>query len=107
MSFVPGIVNNLAVEHLIQSSTVNKYYTLKWISYSDITDDVESTQIDNIYFAIHNRTHVMLLLLGSGSGEECTPTLVSEYTHFRHTSTIIMSVNTDDIPHGLRNATNL
>src|SRR6185369_2121953 len=64
-------VNNLAIENLIQSSS------LEWIPYSDITD-VKSVQIDNIYYASCKRyDDVMLLLLGSS--EECTPALVSEF----------------------------
>src|SRR6185369_14023196 len=75
-------VNNLAIENLIQSSNVNESYTLKWIPYEEITD-VESTQIDNVYYAIRKQSDdyddykVMLLLLGSS--EECTPALVSEF----------------------------
>src|SRR5438132_2974475 len=85
MSFVPGVVNNSAIDNLVQSDLESKsdkeYLRIKWIPYEDITN-VKSTQIDNIYYASRKRTYsdikVMLLLLGSS--EECTPVLVSEFS---------------------------
>ena len=71
-------VNNLAIENLIQSSNVNESYTLKWIPYEEITD-VESTQIDNVYYAIRKQSddydddEITLVLLGND--EICTSTL--------------------------------
>ena len=49
---------------------------LVWIPYKKISD-IEPTQIDNVYYAIHSSNKIILLCLGSS--DECTPSLVSEF----------------------------
>src|SRR5436190_15738397 len=82
MSLASGVVNNPAIDSLVQSSleNENEYLRLEWI-YEEITD-IEPTQIDNVYCASYDYDdddddEIILLLLGSS--EECTPTLVSEF----------------------------
>src|SRR6185312_9604088 len=79
MSFVTGIQNK-AINYLIQSCG-NAYDRFEWIPYSKITD-IESSQIDNVYYAIHKDNHynVKVMLLCLGNSEECTPTLARVYS---------------------------
>src|SRR6185503_17326907 len=73
-SLTSEIVNN-ALNYLVQS-TNNK---LEWIPCSQITD-IEPTQIDAIYYAVHNGWEsISIMLLRLGDNEECTQTLVSEF----------------------------
>ena len=76
MSVVPG-VKNPAISNLVQSSLESEHgrLRLEWIPCSEITD-IESSQIDNVYYAVHN-DKIMLLCLGNSG--ECTQTLVSEF----------------------------
>ena len=81
MSLASGTVNNPVIDNLVQSCYVYEYgEKLKWIPCSEITD-IESSQIDDVYYAIRKyvdyKDKIMLLLLGSI--EECTPTFVSEF----------------------------
>src|SRR4051794_36840409 len=84
MSLASGVVNNSAIDNLVQSSfrSETKYLRLEWIPCAVITD-IEPTQIDNIYHAIYKdeggveETTIMLLLLGNG--EICTPSFVSAF----------------------------
>ena len=82
MSTASGTVNNPAIDNLVQSCYVNES---EWIPWSEITD-IESSQIDNIYYAIRKQTRndgevekTMIMLLCLGTSEECTPTFVSEF----------------------------
>ena len=78
----PGVVNNPAIDSLLQS--LSERIKLEWIARADITD-IEPAQIDNTYYAIYKYTSygridemaIMLSLLGSSA--ECTLTLVSEF----------------------------
>src|SRR6185369_10925609 len=84
MLVASGVVNNPAIDNVIQSSleSENEYLRLEWIPCSQITD-FEPTQIDNVHYAIYKRTldentvTIMLSLLGND--EICTPKFVSEF----------------------------
>src|SRR6185436_9335037 len=82
MSLSSGTVNNPAIDSLVQSSleSENEDLRLEWISYEKITN-ITPTQIDKVYYGSHNDVdRIILQCLGSsGSSEECTPTLVSEF----------------------------
>src|SRR6185312_2333912 len=89
MSLASGVVNNPAIDNLVQSSLESEYeyliLRLEWIPYEEITD-IKPTQIDNVYNAIRKYTlgngtgvESMIILLCLGNSEECTPTLVSEF----------------------------
>src|SRR6185312_278090 len=82
MSLASGVVNNPTIDNLVQSSLEgeNNFLRLEWIPYSQITD-IESSQIDNVYYAILKQEYHddQKMLLSLGSSEECTPTLVSEF----------------------------
>ena len=69
MSLTSEIVNNAALKTLAQSCGY------AWIPYSQITG-IEPTQIDNVYYAIHERMITLTLL---GSSEECTQISVNEF----------------------------
>ena len=104
MSLASGAVNNPAINELVQSSLESKDENLRleWIPCSKITN-IKPTQIDNVYNAVRKQAHdgeTTIILLCLGNSEECTP------THFRHTSTIMTTINSEDIPAGLRVATN-
>ena len=90
-SLVPGVndMHNRAIDNLVQSSYVNR---LGWIPCKQITK-IESTQIDNAYYAVCQGGEIMLLLLGSR--EECTPTLVSEFARIYSLPT--HNYNNDDV----------
>ena len=58
---------------------------LTWIPCSDI-DDIKSSQIDNVHYAVRKQTllggtfkKVGIILLSLGNDETCTPTFVSEF----------------------------
>jgi len=79
MSLASGVVNNPAIDSLVQSSLENDYddLRLKWIPCSQITD-IEPTQINNVYCAIliyddYDDDEITLVLLGND--EICTSTL--------------------------------
>src|SRR5436190_21379692 len=84
MSLASGVNNPaIIINDLVQSSCVNEYDKLKWISCRNIID-ILSTQINNVYYApyvtpvnVYCDPYVTLVLLGSS--EECTPALVSEF----------------------------
>src|SRR6185312_5307712 len=91
-SLTPGIVNNPAIDSLIQSSleSENEDLRLRWIVCSDIMD-VTSSEVDAVYHAILESMQIILILLGSN--ETCTTTFVSEFasiyslpTHKYHNS---------------------
>ena len=77
MSLISRVVNNPAIDDLVQSSleSEDKCLRLEWILYEEITD-IEPTQIDNVYWASH---YLQITLIFLGNSEECTPTLVSEF----------------------------
>src|SRR6185312_3223913 len=83
MSLVLG-VDNPVIDNLVQSSleSENENLRLEWIPCSEFIN-IEPTQIDNVYYAIHKRTQDdgenMTMLLYLGNEEICTPTLVSEF----------------------------
>src|SRR5581483_1643872 len=84
MSFVNDM-HNSAIDNLVQSSLESEHdLRLKWIPCSEITDlALESTPTDAIYYASHKGTYrygLPLTLVFLGNSEECTPTLVSEFT---------------------------
>src|SRR3712207_2001407 len=60
------------VDDLIQSS-LEGYYKLEWIPYSEITD-LKPSPIDAIHHAVRKKTTIMLFLLGKD-----TPEFVSEF----------------------------
>ena len=98
-------MHNPAIVDLVASlESENKHLRLEWIPCSQITD-IEPTQIDNVYSAIRwKKTTIMLSLLGLEVMRYVHQRLrvsLPEYTHLQHTSTIMMSVNIDDIPNGL------
>ena len=72
MSLTLGVVNNQALDDLIQSSLESEH-KLKWIPHEEIVD-IKPTQIDSVYYDIHKQTVIML-----GNSEECIQTLVSEF----------------------------
>src|SRR6185437_17038131 len=77
MSLASVVANNPAIDNLVQSSSESEHNSgLEWIPCSDITD-IEPTQIDNAYYAVHNDYKIILVFLGSS--EECTPALVSQF----------------------------
>ena len=78
MSLTSGVVNNPAIDNLVQSSleSENEHLRLKWIPCSEITD-ITSSPMDSVYYASRYRVKIMVLSLGIG--EECTPTFVSEF----------------------------
>ena len=66
------------IDNLIQSSlSPESKHKLVWILCSQITN-IEPTQINNVYYAIHKQTDAIMLLC-LGHSKECTPTLVSEF----------------------------
>jgi len=66
-----------AIDNLINSS---EHHKLEWIPCSEITE-IKSTPTDGIYCAAHyNYKKIKLTLVFLGSSEECTPTLVSEFS---------------------------
>ena len=72
-------MHNPTINNLVQASLEceNEHLRLEWIPWSQITE-IESTQIDNVYYAILNgRDKIMVLSLGIG--KECTPIFVSEF----------------------------
>ena len=78
MSLASATVNNQALDDLIQSSLEGEN-KLEWIPCSDIVD-IHSSQIDNIYCAIHKHSYeASIILLCIGNNEQCTQTLVSEF----------------------------
>ena len=85
MSLTSGVDNNPAIDGLVQASLESDNKNLKWIPCSQITDIATQINNGNVYCAIYNDDddddddddEIILLLLGSG--EECTPTLVSEF----------------------------
>ena len=93
-----GTVNNPAIDNLVQSSleSENNYLKLEWIPHSQITD-IESSQIDNVYYAIRKHAYeekIMLLCLGNS--EECTTTLVSELARIYSLPTHKYNNNSDN-----------
>src|SRR6185503_21303323 len=94
----PGCIKNLftserfrdlyttPIDNSIQSSlSPQSKHKLEWIPCSQITN-IESTRIDNIYYAIRKQTEyynrveeTTIMLLRLGSSKEYTPTLVSEF----------------------------
>ena len=78
MSLASGVVNNPAIDSLVQSSleSEDELLRLRWICCSEFIN-IEPTQIDNVYYVSSNYTKKMLLCLGND--EICTPTLVSEF----------------------------
>src|SRR6185295_4735359 len=79
MSLPSGAANNPAIDELVQSSlkSKNENLRLEWIPCSQITN-VEPTQMDNVYYAIHYYTKIVLVFLGNS--KECTPIYVSEFS---------------------------
>ena len=81
MSLIKGI-QNPAIDNLIAVSGDDCF---EWILYEEEISEVESSQIDNIYYAIRRQTYdtgiskTMIMLVLLGSSEECTATLVSEF----------------------------
>ena len=99
MSLTLGVVNNQALDDLIQSSSESEH-ELKWVPHEEIVD-IEPTQIDSVYYYdIHKQTVIML-----GNSEECTQTLVSEFARIYSLSTCKDDKDVSDIPNGLRSAT--
>ena len=88
MSLVSGVKDtHSAIDSLIQSSleSKNEELRLEWIPYEEISD-IESTQIDNVYYASRKQTRdngkvneMRIMLLSLGSSEACTSTLVGEF----------------------------
>ena len=78
MSLASGTIKNPAIDDLVQSSLEgeNEDLRLKWIPYEEI-GDIKPTQVNNIYYAVHNIYMIILVFLGSSGA--CTPTLVSEF----------------------------
>src|SRR6185503_9666528 len=82
------------IDNLIQSSlSPQSKHKLEWIPCSQITN-IESTRIDNIYYAIRKQTEyynrveeTTIMLLCLGNSKECTPTLVSEFARIYSLST--------------------
>ena len=114
MSLASGTVNNPAIDNLVQSCYyVYQYDKLEWIPWSEITD-IESSQIDNVYYAIRKQTRndgevkkTMIMLRSLGNNEICTPTLVSEFARIYSlpTTSIIIATTLEDILRGLRSGT--
>src|SRR5437016_8269927 len=73
---VSGIGNNLAIDNLVQLSleNENKYLRLEWISCN-----IEPIKSGNVYYANCGAEELTVMLSLLGNGEECTPTLVSEF----------------------------
>src|SRR6185312_5793849 len=78
MSLTSGVVNNPAIDNLVQSCYVNEYKELEWIPYEEITD-IKPTQIDHVYNATRNDDDYTIMLSLLGNDEICTPTFVSEF----------------------------
>src|SRR6185312_15704755 len=77
MSLASGVVNNPAIDNLVQSFLKSgRNPVLKWVLYEKVTN-IEPTQTDNVYYATVDVGNKILLCLGSS--EECTPVLVTEF----------------------------
>src|SRR6185312_13876553 len=76
----------ISIDRLMQFSLENEHKgKLTWIPCSDI-DDIKSSQIDNVHYAVRKQTllggtfkKVGIILLSLGNDETCTPTFVSEF----------------------------
>src|SRR6185312_6463669 len=82
MSLASGVVNNPAIDNLVQSSLESEHdLRLEWIPYEKFTD-IKPTQIDNVYCASRRHYEIIftneITLIFLGNNKECSPTLVSE-----------------------------
>src|SRR6185312_14216380 len=85
MSLTSEVVNNPAINNLVQSSLESESLRLQWFPCSDIAN-IKPTQIGNVHYATHKHTlydgrvyKTMIMLLLVGNDETCTPTLMSEF----------------------------
>ena len=98
MSVASETVNNPAIDNLVQSSleSENEYDKLEWIPCSEIID-IESSQTDNVYYAIRKHAYEeKIMLLSLGNNEICTPILVSEFARIYSLPTHKYNNNSDN-----------